>query len=60
MENFFGLMKFELLYIEKFDTIDHFIEKLNKYIYYYNNDRIKIKLKGMSPLDYRIHHQLIV
>ncbi|MBO1515696.1 IS3 family transposase, partial [Metabacillus bambusae] len=27
------------------------------YIYYYNHKRIKEKLKGMSPVQYRTHAQ---
>lgn len=54
MENFFGLLKTELLYLQKFDTIEQFIEELKAYIDYYNNKRIKCKLKGLSPIQYRI------
>ena len=54
MENFFGLLKTELLYLQKFDDIDHFIKELLEYIDYYNNKRIKSKLKGLSPVQYRI------
>jgi transposase InsO family protein len=54
MENFFGLLKSELLYLQKFDTVDQFIEELEAYIDYYNNKRIKSKLKGLSPVQYRI------
>lgn len=54
MENFFGLLKTELFYLQKFDTINHFIRELEEYIDYYNNKRIKIKLKGLSPVKYRI------
>lgn len=54
MENFFGLLKTELLYLQNFDSIDHFIEELVNYIDYYNNKRIKGKLKGLSPVQYRI------
>jgi transposase InsO family protein len=53
MENFFGLLKSELLYLQKFDSVDHFIKELHDYIYYYNNFRIKVKLKGLSPVDFR-------
>lgn len=55
MENFFGILKSELLYLQKFDSIEEFTTELKEYIYYYNNDRIKIKLKGMSPVQYRTH-----
>lgn len=54
MENFFGLLKSELFYLQKFDTVDQFIKELEAYIDYYNNKRIKSKLKGLSPVQYRI------
>ena len=53
MENFFGLLKSELLYLQKFDSMEHFVKELHDYIYYYNNYRIKAKLKGLSPVEYR-------
>lgn len=55
MENFFGLLKSELLYLRDFSSMDEFKEELVKYIDYYNNVRIKSKLKGLSPVQYRIH-----
>jgi transposase InsO family protein len=54
MENFFGLLKSELLYLQKFDSYEHFVEELHEYIRYYNHDRIKGKLKGMTPVKYRL------
>lgn len=54
-ENFFGLLKSELLYLQQFSSVDHFKKELIEYIDYYNNKRIKGKLKGMSPVNYRIH-----
>lgn len=54
-ENFFGLLKSELFYLQKFESIEHFKKELIEYIDYYNNKRIKGKLKGMSPVNYRIH-----
>ncbi len=55
MENFFGILKSELLYLQSFSSMDHFTTELRKYIDYYNNHRIKAKLKGMSPVEYRTH-----
>jgi transposase InsO family protein len=55
MENFFGLLKSELLYLQKFASIDHFREELEEYIDYYNNRRIKTALNNMSPVQYRTH-----
>lgn len=58
IENFFGHLKSELLYLQKFESIEHFKKELEKYIHYYNNDRIKLKLKGMSPVKYRTHSNI--
>ena len=52
-ENFFGIMKSELLYVEKFESPEAFIKALDEYIDYYNNKRIKSRLKGKSPVQYR-------
>lgn len=52
MENFFGRLKVEMFYGEKFESVNAFIEKLKQYIYFYNNERISLKLK-MSPIQYR-------
>ena len=59
MENFFGLLKSELLYLREFESIEEFREELEKYIYYYNHHRIKGKLKGLSPVQYRIQSLLV-
>ena len=59
MENFFGLLKSELLYLEEFTSYEDFINKLRDYIDYYNTKRIKLKLKGMSPVEYRTHSQKV-
>ena len=59
MENFFGRLKVEMYYGEKFESPRGFIEKLEEYIHYYNNDRISLKLKGMSPVQYRTHSHSI-
>ena len=57
MENFFGIMKSELPYLQEFKDMDHFKQELKKYIHYYNNDRIKLRLKGKSPVQYRTLYQ---
>lgn len=57
MENFFVRLKVEMYYGEKFESVKHFIQELEEYIDYYNNDRISLKLKGMSPVQYRTHLQ---
>ena len=57
MENFFGIMKSELLYPGKYTSMEVFIKDLREYIEYYNNERIKLRLKGMSPVQYRTQFQ---
>ncbi len=46
MENFFGLLKSELLYLKEFESMEQFKQELETYIHYYNYKRIKTKLKG--------------
>jgi len=58
MENFFGILKSELLYLQKFDNVEHFVKELHDYIFYYNHHRIKLKLNGMSPVAFRTHSTL--
>jgi len=53
MENWFGIMKTEFFYQQKFDDVESFKTELKEYIHYYNHDRIKQKLKGLSPVQYR-------
>lgn len=52
-ENFFGLLKSEFYHRNHFESVDHFIKELKAYIYYYNYKRIKVKLKGLTPVEYR-------
>ena len=59
IENFFGLLKSELFYLKKFKSVEYFIKELKSYIKYYNTKRIKIKLKGLSPVEYRTKSQLV-
>ena len=53
MENFFGLLKTELLYLQDFDSLDQFRTELEDYMDYYNNRRIKLKLNGLTPAQHR-------
>lgn len=54
MENFFGHLKSELLYLQEFESIEHFRRELLDYLDYYNNRRIKRKLGGLSPVQFRL------
>ncbi len=53
MESFFGVLKTEFFYLNKFASIEQLQQGLHRYIHYYNHHRIKLKLKGLSPVQYR-------
>ena len=53
MESFFGVLKSECFYGEEFNSIDELEQTVKEYIHYYNHERIKVKLKGLSPVQYR-------
>ena len=54
MENLFSIIKQEMFYGETFNSYDELKEALEKYIKWYNEDRIKEKLNGLSPVEYRL------
>ncbi len=54
MESFFGTLKCEMFHLHKFDSIESLKDALHDYIEYYNVDRIKLGLGGLSPVAYRI------
>jgi transposase InsO family protein len=53
MESFFATLKSEFFHLNRFESVDSLKEGVEDYIRYYNNDRIKLKLKGLSPVQYR-------
>lgn len=53
MESFFGTLKSEFFYLKRFENIEELKAGLDKYIHYYNHDRIKLNLNGLSPVNYR-------
>lgn len=59
IENFFGILKSELFYLKKYSSVTQLKQEIIQYIEYYNNDRIKLNLKGMSPIQYRAHYYQI-
>ncbi len=61
IECFFGLLKLEMFYEqeEKYKTLEELKEAIEDYIYYYNNKRIKEKLKGLTPASYRSQSLLV-
>jgi putative transposase len=53
MESFFAVLKTEYFYLNKFTSAEQLREGLAEYIHYYNHGRIKTRLKGLSPVQYR-------
>ncbi len=53
MERFFGTLKAEFFHLNRFESIDALQAGIRKYIHYDNHERIKLKLKGLSPVMYR-------
>lgn len=53
MENFFGHLKSEVMYLHPFKTKEEVIEAINRYIYFYNHERFQKKLSNLSPVEYR-------
>ena len=62
MENFFGKMKNEMFYGYEytFNTLDELQKEMEDYIYYYNNQRITTKLKGLTPVEYRNQSLILI
>lgn len=52
-ESFFGTLKSEFFYLNHFDSIEQLQAGIEHYIHYYNHERIRTKLKGLSPVQYR-------
>jgi putative transposase len=49
-------VKTEFFYLNKFKTVEQLRRGLTTYIRYYNEQRIKMKLGGLSPVAYRTQH----
>lgn len=59
-ENFFGTLKSELYYLNQYTTVDQLKKDIKEYIKYYNYDRIRLNLNGMSPIQYRAHVEKLI
>lgn len=54
IESFFGTLKAEYFHLERPDSIDTLEADVHDYVHYYNHERIKLRLQGLSPLEYRL------
>lgn len=53
MEGFWGIIKSEMYYLQKFHTYEELKQAVDKYIEFYNMRRLQKNLKGLTPIDYR-------
>jgi transposase InsO family protein len=53
MEGFFGIIKSEMFYDKKFESLEDLKEKIEEYIRYYNKERLQKRLECMTPIEYR-------
>lgn len=53
MESFLRTLKCEKYYLHKDETFEELSRVINEYIYFYNNNRYRERLNGLSPLEYR-------
>lgn len=53
MEGFFGILKSEMFYGKKFQSMEELIEKIGDYIKFYNEERFQARLGALAPMEYR-------
>lgn len=53
MEGFWGIIKSEMYYLQKFHSYEELKQAVDKYIEFYNKRRLQKNLKGLTPIDYR-------
>jgi transposase InsO family protein len=53
IESFFGTLKAEFYHLNRFRDLKELRDGIRRYIHYYNHERIKLKLGGLSPVEYR-------
>ena len=53
MEAFWGTLKSEQYYLNKYYSIEALQQAIEEYIKFYNTQRLQAKLKGLTPIEYR-------
>ena len=56
IESFFGTLKAEFFHLTRFDSVAQLEAGVHDYIGYYNHERIKLGLQGLSPVEYRLRN----
>ena len=54
IESFFGTLKTEYFHLAAFGSIEELEAGVHDYVHYYNHERIKLGLQGLSPVEYRL------
>ena len=53
IESFFAILKSECFYSRTYHSIAELQAEIEEYLMYYNQNRIKLGLKGLSSVQYR-------
>lgn len=53
MEGFWGTLKSEMYYLQKFHSFEDLNQAIDEYIDFYNTRRLQKNLKGLTPMEYR-------
>jgi len=53
MEGFWGTLKSEMYYLQKFETYQELFDAVKEYIHFYNHERYQKKLNGLAPMEFR-------
>ena len=56
IESFFAILKSECFYSRSYHSITGLQAEIEEYLVYYNQKRIKLDLKGLSPVQYRAQY----
>ncbi len=53
MESFWGTLKSEKYYLNKYESFEELSASIEDYIHFYNYDRYQKQLNGLSPIEFR-------
>ena len=56
IESFFAILKSECFYSRTYHSIAELQAEIEEYLVYYNQKRIKLAFKGLSPVQYRAQY----
>ncbi|MEI3607128.1 IS3 family transposase [Pseudogracilibacillus sp. SE30717A] len=53
IEAFWGTIKCEKYYLNKYDTFEELVKAIDEYIYFFYYERLQESLNGLSPMEFR-------